>query len=93
MAAQGDRYGMFSYVGENTLLVCTHVQSHITAVATLDKQLENLSLSIRHAMGSFGGIVVNMLASGTQDRGFTPGQSRRIFCVKKSSACLPSKGK
>ena len=30
-----------------------------------------------------------MLASGTQDRGFDPGRSRRIFRAKKSTACLP----
>jgi hypothetical protein len=42
---------------------------------------------------SFGGLVVSMLASGTQNRGFEPSQSRRIFRVKKSSACLPSEGK
>jgi hypothetical protein len=40
----------------------------------------------------FGGLVVSMLASGTQDRGFAP--DRRIFPVeKKSSGCLPSEGK
>ena len=27
----------------------------------------------------FGGLVVSMLPSGTQDRGFDPGRSRRIF--------------
>jgi hypothetical protein len=27
----------------------------------------------------FGGLVVSMLASGTQDRGFAPDRSRRIF--------------
>jgi hypothetical protein len=43
--------------------------------------------------GTFGGLVVSMLASGTQDRGFAPGRSRRIFRAKKSSACFPSKGK
>jgi hypothetical protein len=36
---------------------------------------------------------VSMLASGTQVRLFKPGQSRRIFRAKKSSACLPSEGK
>jgi len=41
----------------------------------------------------FGGLVVSMLASGTQDRWFEPGQSRRIFRAKKSSARLPSEGK
>jgi hypothetical protein len=41
----------------------------------------------------FGGLVVNMLASGTQDCGLKPGRSHRIFQAKKSSACLPSEGK
>jgi hypothetical protein len=42
----------------------------------------------------FGGLVVSMLASGTQDRRFAPGQSHRIFFrAKKSSACLSSEGK
>jgi hypothetical protein len=31
----------------------------------------------------FGGLVVSMLASGTQDRGFTPDRSRRIFPAGK----------
>ena len=33
--------------------------------------------------------MVSMLASGTQDRGFDPGRSRRIFRAKKSTACPP----
>jgi hypothetical protein len=41
----------------------------------------------------FGGLVVSMLASGTQDRGFELGRSRQIFRAKKSTACLPSEGK
>ena len=42
----------------------------------------------------FGGLVVSMLASGTQVCGFKPGRSHSIFTsVKKSSACLPSEGK
>jgi hypothetical protein len=41
----------------------------------------------------FGGLVVSMLASGTQDRGFEPGRSRLIFRAKKSTTCLPSEGK
>ena len=40
-------------------------------------------------ISGFGGLVVSMLASGTQDRGFDPGRSRRIFRAKKSTACLP----
>jgi hypothetical protein len=35
------------------------------------------------ASGTFGGLVVSMLASGTQDRGFAPGRSRRIFSGEK----------
>jgi hypothetical protein len=34
----------------------------------------------------FGGLVVSMLASGTQDHRFEPGQSRQIFRAKKSTA-------
>jgi hypothetical protein len=45
------------------------------------------------ALSSFGGIVVSILASGTQVHVFEPGRSRRIFRAKKSSACLPSEGK
>jgi hypothetical protein len=44
-------------------------------------------------ISGFSGLVVSMLASGTQDRGFAPGQSRWIFWAKKSSACLPLEGK
>jgi hypothetical protein len=33
----------------------------------------------------FGGQVVSMLASGTQDCGFKPGRSRRIFFGRKKS--------
>jgi hypothetical protein len=31
----------------------------------------------------FGGLVISMLASGTQDRGFAPDRSRRIFSAGK----------
>jgi hypothetical protein len=37
--------------------------------------------------------VVSVLASGTQDHGFKPGQSRQIFRAKKSLAHLPSEQK
>ena len=40
-------------------------------------------------LSGFGGLVVSMLASGTHDRGFDPGRSRRIFRAKKSTGCLP----
>jgi hypothetical protein len=52
-----------------------------------------LSYALLISAGGFGGLVVSMLASGTQDRGFEPGRSRRIFRAKKSTACLPSEGK
>ena len=41
--------------------------------------------------GGFGGLVVSMLASGTQDRGFDPGRSRRIFSGEKIHS-MPSLG-
>jgi hypothetical protein len=44
-------------------------------------------------VSGFSGLVVSMLASGTQDRGLEPSRSRQIFRAKKSSACLPSEGK
>jgi hypothetical protein len=39
----------------------------------------------------FSGLVVSMLASGTQDRGFAPDRSRRIFLVEKIHS-MPSFG-
>jgi hypothetical protein len=48
----------------------------------------------KSSLSSIGGLLVSMLASGTQVRGFIPGRSRRIFrAEKKSSECLPSEGK
>jgi hypothetical protein len=44
-------------------------------------------------VSGFGGLVVSVLAPGTQDRGFKPGRRRRIFRAKKSLARLPSEGK
>jgi hypothetical protein len=41
----------------------------------------------------FSGLVVSMLAAGTQDCGFEPGRTRRIFRAKKSTAGLPAEGK
>jgi hypothetical protein len=41
----------------------------------------------------FGGLVVSMRASCTQDRGFEHGRNRLIFRAKKSTACLPSEWK
>jgi hypothetical protein len=36
----------------------------------------------------FGGLVVSMLASDTQDRGFAPGRSRQIFSGEKILSML-----
>jgi hypothetical protein len=55
------------------------------------KQLKYVQCRPRPSDSGFGGLVVSMLASGTQDRGFEP--DRRIFRAKKSTACLPSEGK
>jgi hypothetical protein len=44
-----------------------------------------------HWDSGFGGLVVSMLASGTQDRGFEPGRSRQIFRAKKIHS-MPSFG-
>jgi len=44
-------------------------------------------------LSGFGGLVVSVLASGTQDHWFEPSRSRRIFRAKKSSARLHSEGK
>jgi hypothetical protein len=41
----------------------------------------------------FGSLVVSILVSGTQVRGFKPGRNHRIFRTKISTACLPSEGK
>ena len=40
----------------------------------------------------FGGLVVSMLASGTQVFGFKPGRSRWIFRTYKSSASFLRRG-
>ena len=38
-------------------------------------------------LDGFGGLVVSMLASGTQVCGFKPGRNRWIFRVKESVPC------
>jgi hypothetical protein len=40
--------------------------------------------------GGFGGLVVSMLASGTQVRGFKPGRSLSIFFGRKKFFSMPS---
>jgi hypothetical protein len=41
------------------------------------------SMTSDHWVSGFGGLVVSMLASGTQDRGFAPDRSGRIFPAGK----------
>jgi hypothetical protein len=58
----------------------------------LEKQHNQFCLKVTHK--DDGGLVVSMLASGTQDLEFEPGRTLRIFLAKKkSTACLPSEGK
>ena len=56
-----------------------HVNSSSTRVETCKLYLNNIN----------DGLVVSMLASDTQDRGFDPGRSRWIFRGKKTQACIP----
>jgi hypothetical protein len=55
--------------------------------------IAGISTLVTVILSGSGGLAVSMLTSGTQDRGFKPGRSRRIFRAKKSTACLPSEGK
>jgi hypothetical protein len=41
-----------------------------------------LQIPLGLVSSGFGSLVVSMLASGTQDRGFQPGRCRRIFRAK-----------
>jgi hypothetical protein len=49
-----------------------------------------MNLAREHS--GFGGLVISMLASGTQERGFKPGRSRRIFSGVKILS-VPSFGR
>jgi hypothetical protein len=42
-----------------------------------------------YVRSSFGGLVVSMLVSGTQDRGFAPGRRCRIFSGEKEREVKP----
>ena len=48
--------------------------------------------SVRYELNGFGGLVVSMLASGTQVRGFKPGRSRWIFRESEKILLMPSFG-
>jgi hypothetical protein len=60
---------------------CNH-QVHRDILITLYHFQHHKTISRCHQ--AFGRLVVSMLASGTQDRGFAPGRSLRIFRAKKA---------
>jgi len=63
-----------------------HTQAHTIS----DRKINMYEALVKHRLRWSRGSV---LAFSTQVCGFKPGQSRRIFRAKKSSACLPSEGK
>jgi hypothetical protein len=56
-----------------------HVSQYVRPIAAMPKT----QTPTYPQLSGFGGLVVSMLASGTQDRGFAPGRSRRIFLAGK----------
>ena len=75
--------------GSNTLN-CTRNESGLYLCQVTDQP--NLEFSMV-CLGLLQWSRGSVLAFGTQVHGFTPGQSYRIFRVKKSSERLPSEGK
>jgi hypothetical protein len=69
------------------IMVSSNISLHKVEAARFRKLLEKYTT--HPILCGFCGLVVGMLTSGTQDRGFEPSQSRRIFRAKKSTACLP----
>jgi hypothetical protein len=77
---------------QNSNLYCN--RTNISKLTFLDhcqvRSLYRIALRVRTCVcvsvysiaSAFGGLVVNMLASGTQDRGFKPGQCRQISRAK-----------
>jgi hypothetical protein len=63
------------------------------AVAWIMRFVFGIPSPVLVLLSGFGGLVVSLLASGTQDRGFAPGRRRRIFQAKDFLVCLPSEGK
>jgi hypothetical protein len=61
---------------------------HVVADYQLEREVDVQSLKT----SSFGGLLVSMLASVTQDRGFAPSQSRQIFSGDKVLS-IPSFGR
>src|SRR5215510_370600 len=48
------------------------------------RQLNKVTNIVLHILEAASGLVVSVLVSGTQDRGFKPGQSRWIFSGEKN---------
>jgi hypothetical protein len=79
---------------ENVAAICRPQSMKTAAVTSPD-----LSVSLYRIIprpipehSGLGGLVVSMLASGTQVRGFKPGRSRRIFSGVKILS-MPSSGR
>jgi hypothetical protein len=87
---------IFTLPSEWTLQIFKLTRSTLRYYAsTVKKATLTLFLRIQHTSHygycGFGGPVVSMLVSGTQDRGFAPGQSRQIILGKKILS-MPSFG-
>jgi hypothetical protein len=56
------------------------------------RSVSSASHKVHIILDGFGGLVVSMLASGTQVRGFKPGRSRWIFTDVKILSMSSSRG-
>jgi hypothetical protein len=85
-------YFLSNLLGINSLYMFRHYLPILTSILVQQTNITRTQYFIYIYKG-FDGLVVRLLASGTQDRGFSPGRSRGIFRAKISSACLSSEGK
>jgi hypothetical protein len=70
----------------------TNVMHYLPFIYCATQPLQVSGIRCASSGGSgFSGLVVSMLASGTQDRSFEPGRSHRIFQAKKIHS-MPSFG-
>jgi hypothetical protein len=53
----------------------------VLAVLLFGVSVQSVKVKVKQSQSGYGGLVISMLASGTQDREFEPGRSRRIFRV------------
>jgi hypothetical protein len=65
-------------------------EDHCAETVGDEKNFDRIEFSVRGyvTISGFGGLVVSMLASGTQVRGFAPDRSRRIFPARKIHSML-----